>query len=66
VSFGFRAHTSCTRLDVLLDEFTEARPGIIAADEVNCFVMTRVSKKYVVMFGSGECGALVRWSWGCM
>jgi hypothetical protein len=47
VSFGFRAHTSCT---LLLYEFTETGPGIITADEVNCFILTRVSGKYVVMF----------------
>jgi hypothetical protein len=38
VSFGFRAHTSRTRLNVLLDEFTETGPSVITADEVDCFI----------------------------
>ena len=40
---GFCPHTSGTRFAILLDEFTESGPGILATDEVNGFVLTGVS-----------------------
>ena len=40
---GFRLHTSGTRFAVLLDEFTESGPSILATDEVNGFVLTGMS-----------------------
>ena len=46
---GFGSHTSCTRFTIFLDKFTESRPGIIAADEVHCLILTGMSGKDVVM-----------------
>ena len=46
---GFESHTSGARFDVLLDEFTESRPGIVTTDEVNGLILSRVSGKDVVM-----------------
>ena len=46
---GFGSHTSCTRSTVFLDKFTESRPGIIAADEVHCLILTRMSREDVVV-----------------
>ena len=43
---GFSSHTSCT---IFLDKFTESRPGIIAADEVHCLILTRMSGEDMVM-----------------
>ena len=46
---GFCSHTSCTRFTIILDKFTESRPGIIAADEVHCLILTGMSGEDVVM-----------------
>ena len=46
---GFGSHTSCTRFTIFLDKFVESRPGIIAADEVHCLILTRMSREDVVM-----------------
>ena len=46
---GFGSHTSCTRFTIFLDKFTESGPGIIAADEVHCLILTGMSRKDVVM-----------------
>ena len=46
---GFGLHTSGARFDVLLDEFMESRPGIVATDEVNGLILSGVSGKDVVM-----------------
>ena len=46
---GFGSHTSCSRFTILLDKFTESGPGIIAADEVHCLILTGMSRKDVVM-----------------
>ena len=46
---GFGSHTSCTRFTIFLDKFTESGPGIIAADEVHCLILTRMSGEDVVM-----------------
>ena len=46
---GFGLHTSCTRFTISLDKFTESGPGIIAADEVHCLILTRMSREDVVM-----------------
>ena len=46
---GFGSHTSCTRFTIFLDKFTESGPGIIAADEVHCLILTGMSGKDVVM-----------------
>ena len=46
---GFGLHTSCTRFTIFLDKFTESGPGIIAADEVHCLILTRMSREDVVM-----------------
>ena len=46
---GFGLHTSCTRFTIFLDKFAESGPGIIAADEVHCLILTRMSGEDVVM-----------------
>ena len=46
---GFGSHTSCTRFTIFLDKFVESRPGIIAADEVNCLILTGMSGEDMVM-----------------
>ena len=46
---GFGSHTSCTRFTIFLDKFTESRPGIIAVDEIHCLILTRMSRKDVVV-----------------
>ena len=46
---GFGLHTSCTGFTIFLDKFTESRPGIIAADEVHCLILTRMSREDVVV-----------------
>ena len=50
VPLGFGPHTSCARFTILLDEFVESGPGIVATDEINGFILTGVSGKYVIMF----------------
>ena len=42
-------HTSCTRFTIFLDKFAESRPGIIAADEVHCLILTGMSREDVVV-----------------
>ena len=46
---GFGSHTSCTRFTIFLDKFTESRPGIIAADDVHCLILTGMSGEDMVM-----------------
>ena len=46
---GFGSHTSCTRFTIFLDKFTESGQGIIAADEVHCLILTRMSGEDMVM-----------------
>ena len=46
---GFGSHTSCTMFTIFLHKFTESGPGIIAADEVHCLILTRMSREDVVM-----------------
>ena len=46
---GFGSHTSCTRFIIFLDKFTESGPGIIAADEVHCLILTGMSREDVVV-----------------
>ena len=46
---GFGSHTSCTRFTIFLDKFMESGPGIIAADEVCCLILTRMSGEDVVV-----------------
>ena len=46
---GFGSHTSCTRFTIFLDKFVESGPGIIAADEVHCLILTGMSGEDVVM-----------------
>ena len=46
---GFGSHTSCTRFTIFLDKFTESGPGIIAAYEVHCLILTGMSREDVVM-----------------
>ena len=46
---GFGLHTSCTGFTIFLGKFTESGPGIIAADEVHCLILTRMSREDVVV-----------------
>ena len=46
---GFGSHTSCTRFTIFLDKFMESGPGIIAVDEVHCFILTGMSREDVVV-----------------
>ena len=46
---GFGSYTSCTIFTIFLDKFTESRPGVIAADEVHCLILTRMSGGDVVV-----------------
>ena len=47
---GFGSHTSCTRFTtIFLDEFKESGPGIIAADEVHCLILTAMSGEDVLV-----------------
>ena len=46
---GFGLHTSCTRFTIFLDKFAESGPGIIAADEVHCLILTGMSGEDVVV-----------------
>ena len=45
----FGSHTSCTRFTISLDKFAESGPGIIAADEVHCLILTGMSGEEVVV-----------------
>ena len=45
----FGLHTSCTRFTILLDKFAESRPGIVAADEVHCLILTGMSGEDVIV-----------------
>ena len=46
---GFGLHTSGARFDVLLDEFAESGPGIVAMDKVDRLILSGVSGKDVVV-----------------
>ena len=46
---GFSAHTSSTRLAILLNKITHTRPSVLVLDKTNSLILTRVSSKYVVM-----------------
>ena len=46
---GFGLNTSCTRFTIFLDKFAESGPGIIAADEVHCLILTGMSGEDMVM-----------------
>ena len=46
---GFSLHTSCTRFTIFLDKFAESGPGIIAADEVHCLILTGMSGEDMVV-----------------
>ena len=45
----FSSHTSHTRFAILLDEFAETGPSIIAANEVDGLILTRVSGEDMIM-----------------
>ena len=46
---GFRMHTGSARLRIFLNKFMESGPSVRTADEINHFVLVRVSRKNVVM-----------------
>ena len=49
MTLGFSAHTSSTRLAILLNEVVHTRPSILALDKTNSLILTGVSSEYVVM-----------------
>ena len=49
MSLGLSSHTSCTRLAIFLDKFTESGPGIIMMDEVNSLILTGMSGEDMIM-----------------
>jgi len=49
VTLRFRTHTSGTGLAVFLDEGVETRPSVLTINEFKCLVLTRVSRRYVIM-----------------
>ena len=49
MSLGLSSHTSCTRLAIFLDKFMESGPGIIATDEVDGLILTRMSREDMIM-----------------
>ena len=46
---GFGSHTSCIGFTKFLDKFMESGPGIIAADEVHCLILTGMSREDVLV-----------------
>ena len=46
---GFSAHTSSTRLAILLNKVAHTRPSVLTLDKTNSPILTGVSSKYVVM-----------------
>ena len=49
MTLGFSAHTSSTRLAILLNEVMHTRPSVLVLDKTNSLILTGVSSKYVVM-----------------
>ena len=49
MTLGFSAHTSSTRLAILLNEVVHTRPSILTLDKTNSLILTRVSSEYMVM-----------------
>ena len=49
MTLGFSAHTSSTRLAILLNKVAHTRPSILMLDKTYSFILTRVSSEYVVM-----------------
>ena len=49
MSLGLSSHTSCTRLAIFLDKFTESGPGIVATDEVGSLILTGMSREDMIM-----------------
>ena len=49
MTLGFSAHTSSTRLAILLNEVVHTRPSILTLDKTNSLILTGVSSKYVIM-----------------
>ena len=46
---GLSLHTSCARLAIFLDKFAESGPGIVATDEVDGLILTRMSGEDMIM-----------------
>ena len=46
----FGSHTDSTGFAVLFDEFSESRPSVFTSNKVDCLVLTRMSREYVIMF----------------
>ena len=49
MTLGFSAHTSSTRLAILLNEVMHTRPIILMLDKTNSLILTGVSSEYVVV-----------------
>ena len=50
MTLRFGTHTSCTRLAEILDEGSESWPHIFAADYRQGFILTEVSREYMIVF----------------
>ena len=46
----FGMHTSCTRLAEVVDEGSESWPRIFAVDYRQSFILTEVSREYMIVF----------------
>ena len=49
MTLGFSAHTSSTRLAILLNKVAHTRPSVLMLDKTNSLILTRVSSEYVVV-----------------
>ena len=49
MALRFSTHISSTRLAVLFDGFSESEPSIILKNETSGFVLTGMSRKYVIV-----------------
>ena len=50
MALRFGTHTSCARLAEIVDEGSESRPCIFTADYRESFILTEVSREYMIMF----------------
>ena len=60
MTLGFGAHTSSTRLAILLNKVAHTRPSVLALDKTNSLILTGVSSKYVVMLMAEDLETEVR------
>ena len=60
MTLGFSAHTSSTRLAILLNKVVHTRPSVLVLDKTNSLILTRVSSKYVVVLMTEDSETEVR------